>query len=494
MKESESAMNDRNYRSVRYWNGKYKEIPIQAKLALWIMFCNIVQKGISLITVPIFTRIMDTTQYGRVSAYFSWVSIVQIITSFRLGAGVYNKGLSKYKDDQDGYCLSMQYTTSITTLIVFAIFMIFHRQFGNLMDMSIGMQILMFVELFFANSMGFWTVRQQYDFNYRPIVIATLTLAILNPTLGLIFVLNTPGESRGLARIISTVTAQALVGGFFYILNLKKGKFSFKTEYAKFAVKFNLPLIPHYFSEYILNQSDKVMIQKLCSYTDVAFYSVAYNAGMLLTIVTTSVNQALTPWLYQSLDKKNYKKISSTLLSLAICVMAILIIFICLAPEAIYILAGERYASAVYVLPPVAGSIVFLFLYTNFANVEFYYDYNKFTMYISMVGAALNIILNYIFIRIFGYVAAAYTTYVCYFVYCFGHYLFMEYIMKKKCGTHLFDAKKVLGLFAVLTFVILTMSLTYTNQIMRYCIIAAMILILYFFRRKIKELLVIIKK
>ena len=486
-------MRGRQYLSIKYWANKYKGIPIQAKLALWIMFCNIIQKGISLITVPIFTRIMDTTQYGMVSAYFSWVSIVQIITSFRLGAGVYNKGLSKFKEDQDGYCLAMQYTTSIITIVVFAVFMSFHQQFGALMDMTIGMQILMFVELFFANSMGFWTVRQQYDYNYRPIVVATLTFALLNPTLGLIFVLNTPADSRGLARIISTVTAQALVGAFFYIHNLRKGKYRFKTEYAKFAVKFNLPLIPHYFSEYILNQSDKVMIQKLCSYSDVAFYSVAYNAGMLLTIITNSINTAMTPWLYQSLDRKNYKKINSTLLSLAICIMAILIIFICLAPEAIYILAGKKYAEAVYVLPPVAGSIIFLFLYTNFANVEFYFDYNKFTMYISMIGAVLNVVLNYIFIRIFGYVAAAYTTYVCYFVYCFGHFLFMEHIIKKECNDHIFEVKQVLVLFAVLTVVMLGMSFTYANRWLRYGIILMMCIALILNKNRINNIFSTIK-
>ena len=67
-----------------------------------------------------------------------------------------------------------------------------------------------------------------------------------------------------------------IVGLFFYIVNMKQGKFKYKFGYTKFAVLFNIPLIPHYFSEYILNQSDRIMIQKMCSLTDVAFYSVAW--------------------------------------------------------------------------------------------------------------------------------------------------------------------------------------------------------------------------
>lgn len=151
--------------------------------------------------------------------------------------------------------------------------------------------------------MGFWTVKKQYEFKYKQIVAGTLVLTFKS-IIRCLFVLNVPYEQRGTARILSTVLAISLVGLFFYIINMKQGKYKYKFAYTKFAVLFNIPLIPHYFSEYILNQSDRIMIQKMCSLSDVAFYSVAYNAGMLLTIITSSLNQALTPWLYQSLDDK----------------------------------------------------------------------------------------------------------------------------------------------------------------------------------------------
>lgn len=480
--------------SISYLKEKYHQIPIQAKLAFWLMFCTIIQRGISLITVPLFTRVMDTSEYGKVSVYFSWANIASIITTFKLNAGVYNKGLSKYKDDRDGYCLAMQYTTTFFTLILFFVCMIFNKQVCEFTEMSKGLIVLMFVELLFNTSMGFWSVKKQYEYKYKPVVAGTLTLAILNPLLGIIFVLNAPYEQRGTARIISTVLAIVIVGIFFYILNMKQGKFKYNYKYTKFAVLFNIPLIPHYFSEYILNQSDRIMIQKMCSLTDVAFYSVAYNAGMLFTIVTNSINQALTPWLYQGLDKKNYKQINNVLLSLSIIILIPLVIFIALAPEAIYILAGSRYASAVYVIPPVAGSIIFLFLYTSFANVEFYYDYNKFTMYVSLIGAILNVILNFIFIKLFGYVAAGYTTFVCYFVYCVGHYLFMEHIMMKRNGTHLMNGKMLFGLFSILLIIMILMSITYKYIMIRYSIIFALIIGVVVFHKKIINILSVIKK
>lgn len=461
--------------SIKKLQEKYKEIPIQAKLALWITICTLVQKGISVITVPIFTRMMDTVSYGKVSAYFSWLNVLSIIASFRLGAGVYNKGLSKYKDDQEGYCLAMQYTTSIITIFLFLIYIIGHKWINAFTDMNTTITCLMFLQVFFSTSMGFWSVRQQYLFKYKQVACAALVYAILNPILGLIFVFNTPYENRDVARIASIVLAEIIIGLFFYILNIKDGNGKLKKEYGIFAIKFNLPLIPHYFSEYILNQSDRIMIQKLCSYSSVAFYSVAYNAGMLMTILTSSINQAITPWLYQSLDKKEFEKIGKVLMALSVAILIPMLIFIALAPEAVLILAGREYSSAAYVIPPVAGSVVFLFLYTNFANVEFYYDCNNFTMYISMIGAFLNIVLNFIFIKLFGYIAAGYTTFVCYFVYCAGHYLFMEHIIWRKFKKHLIDWKKLFGLFSIMVILMVGMSLLYNSMAIRYGVILVIV-------------------
>lgn len=473
---------------------KYKIIPIQVKLALWLTFCTLVQKGITVLTVPIFTRLMDTADYGRVSAYFSWLNIASIICSFKLNAGVYNKGLSKYKDDQEGYCLAMQYTTSLITIVVYFVYLIFHTSINKFTEMGTFITSLMFLEILFSTSMGFWSVRKQYLFQYKPVVLATLLYAFINPILGLLFVLNTSYEERGTARICSTVLAQVLVGAFFYIVNIKKGKYKFRKEYSYFAIIFNLPLIPHYFSEYILNQSDRIMIQKMCSYTQVAFYSVAYNAGMLMTIITSSLNQVMTPWLYQSLDNEELDQISKVLISLAIIIMLPTIVFIALAPEALYILAGTEYISSVYAIPPVAGSVVFLFLYTNFANIEFYYNYNKFTMYISMAGAVLNVVLNCVFIKIFGYVAAGYTTFACYLVYCVGHYIFVEHIIKKNLGRQLIKGKYLVILFTFLLVIMLLMSVTYKWKLFRYGIIALLLLCVVINYKSIVNVLKIVKR
>lgn len=91
------------------------------------------------------------------------------------------------------------------------------------------------------------------------------------------------------------------------------------------------------------------------------------------------------------------------------------------------------YHTAIWTIPPVAMSVYFMFCYDLFAKFAFYYEKTKLIMCASVIGAVLNIVLNYIFINAFGYVAAGYTTLVCYVIYSVAHYNLMNIICEKYC-------------------------------------------------------------
>ena len=43
---------------------KYRTIPVPAKAAMWFAVCSVVTNCISMLTMPLFTRLMSTDQYG----------------------------------------------------------------------------------------------------------------------------------------------------------------------------------------------------------------------------------------------------------------------------------------------------------------------------------------------------------------------------------------------------------------------------------------------
>ena len=55
---------------------KYKSMPIQIKASLWFLICSFLQRGISAITTPIFTRLLNSSEFGNYNVFNSWMSIV----------------------------------------------------------------------------------------------------------------------------------------------------------------------------------------------------------------------------------------------------------------------------------------------------------------------------------------------------------------------------------------------------------------------------------
>lgn len=452
---------------------KYEQLSLTVKATMWFMLCSIIQKSISIITTPIFTRLMTTEQYGQYTVYNSWLQIFVLITTLRLNYGVFNKGMSKFgKNNRDSYTSSMQFLTTCITSVVLIIYLCFREKINSFTELSTFITLAMFAELYLSPAISFWTLRQRYDFKYRSVVLVTLGISITNAILGLIGVLSS--DNKGIARILSCIMTQVCFGLALYIINIKRSKGRIiDFNYIKFAIIFNLPLIPHYLSTYILDQSDRIMIQKLVGIDQAAIYAVAYSAGIVMKIVTESINSALVPWQYRQLEKKNFNTIRHQLNSIILIIAPVLCAFIALAPEIMKVLAAPEYYEAIYVIPPVTVSVFYVFLFGLLGNIEFFYNANKFTMYLSMVGAFLNIILNFIFIKIFGYIAAAYTTMVCYLVFTVLHYIFVENLMVKNEKSHLFDGRVILGSCFLSVVIAVVFSMLYGHIMIRYIVIAS---------------------
>ena len=133
------------------------------------------------------------------------------------------------------------------------------------------------------------------------------------------------------------------------------------------------------------------------------------------------------------------------------------------------IFGADKYEQAVSVIPPVAASTFFIFLYSIIGVLQFYYEKTQFMMIASGVAAGLNLLLNYIFVPLYGYAAAGYTTLICYILYCIGHHFMSKMIAKKYNNSeNIYDFKGVLIIsIFVITMCILSSFMT-SMLILRY--------------------------
>lgn len=409
---------------------KYRKMSPAVRTSIWFTICNFLQRGTAFITVPVFTRLLTTEEYGVCNVYFAWFEIFLLITSLKIPYEGLNNGLIRHEEDKDGYTSSAAGLIMVMTLSVGIVYLLFHRQINRITGLSSLIMGLMFVQLFFNPPLMLWTNRERFDFHYRWPTVITLISTILNPVIAVLAVLNT--SYRAEARIIASVAVQSFFGLIVLIFLFKKGKLFFKKEYWDFALRFNLPLIFYYISQSILNQSDRIMINYYEGSGNAAIYSVAYSAATIILLLVSAVNGSFNPWMYKKLKAGHLSEVRRTSGLLCLMVAGATLAMSLFAPVLVRIMATSDYSQAIWVIPPVASSVFFVFLYMMFANIEMYYNETKGIPLISIIGSAANLILNAIFIPVYGYVAAGWTTLVCYMLLTLLHYL----LMRKACRKH----------------------------------------------------------
>ena len=470
----------------------YRSMHIAAKAALWFVVCSFLQKGMSIITTPIFTRLMSTEQYGQVTVFNSWVNLLAVVTTLRLDYSVFNKGMSKFKDNRDEFVSTVQTVTTVLTLVCLVIYLMFMPQVNALTDLPTPIMFVLFAELLVNPAISFWTLRRRYDYIYRDVVARTIAMTVLNAVVGIIVV--TQVTERGYGRILSSAAVTLSFGIPIYLYNLRKGHFKFIKEYARYAILFNLPLLAHYLSMYLLDQSDRIMIQKLVGLSAAALYGLTYNFALLLKIFTSSLNSAIVPWMYRKLEHEEFAPVDRIILLSTAFVCAMGVCVSIAAPEIVAVLAGEKYSEAVYVIPPVVMGIAFQFLYTMYANVEFYYDINQATMIISGLSAILNLGLNFILIPIIGYIAAAYTTLLCYIIMSLSHALYMKYAVTKSIGKQPgFKLWRMLIVTMACLICSVCTTMLYPYPIARYCFVFVVLMLMLAKRRDISSIIKMVR-
>ena len=156
-----------------------------------------------------------------------------------------------------------------------------------------------------------------------------------------------------------------------------------------------------------------------------------------------------------------------------------------LAPEVVAILAPGEYSEAMALVPVIAASVFFMFLYSYCSNIEFYFEKTGLAAMASTFAAVANVILNTIFIPIFGYRAAGYTTLTCYVALAVAHYVFSQQVSRVKIGTAVLDGRSIWGLALSFVAISLALPLLYSRPVIRYVVFAFVICVVIVFRTKI---------
>lgn len=410
---------------------KYQSMSLPAKAGIWFVICSFLQKGISAITMPIYTHILSPEEYGEVTSYLAWLDITGIFITFGISSSATARGLVRYEQKKDEFLSSVLGLTTVTTIISFSCIMIINKWVTKWMNLSLAMIITIYVSCLATTTIDLWLQRQRTDYKYQKLVFLTLLMSILRPAICIALIHYFP-KSKVEVRILGDTSIVLVVGIILYVVLMRSGKVFCTPEIWKELIIYALPLIPHYLSQRILSQSDRLMIQRYCGSEAAGIYSLAYSVGMLISMLNSALDSAMAPWIYRKIKEQKFDQVAQLsqkfLLLFGLCVIGATLF----APEMLKIFASKEYVDAIKIIPAISVSSFFIFLYVQFIYFEYYMGKTHYVMISTVISAALNILLNIYAIPKWGYTVAADTTLICYIVYAIGHYLVMEYLCKKE--------------------------------------------------------------
>lgn len=452
------------------------------KSGIWYTLSNFLLNGISFLTTSIFARLLSKEEYGEFSNFVSWISIASIFITLNTSASVLT-AQEDYRGKEKEYTFSLILLSTFLSLISLILGCIFPNKVSDLFGINIKLLIGVLTYIISSSVIEIFQMWQRFKYKYKLSVIMSLSLTIVTNVLSILLVICLK-QNRLNARYIGYILPTIIAGIPIIIYYFIKGK-SFKLSMWIYAIRICLPYIPHKLSLYVLSSSDRIMITQLCGAADNALYSIGASVGMIVTILVVAINSAYAPWLAERMMENNFEKVKKTSLICMIGFSWVALGVMFCTPEVLYIMGGEQYMRALPVIAPIEMGCICQFVYGLYVDVEQFSKKTSGMAVASFLAASINVVLNMLFIPVFGYIAAAYTTLLGYIALLFFHII----IIYKIHMNRYFDTKKIFFLVLVLSGVTIGMNILYQHTMLRYIFLALYIvqsmIIVYKNRRRI---------
>lgn len=402
-------------------------------VAFFNVIGQVVLGTISFLSIPIFTRLLGTENYGQVSIYLTWVQVMTILIGLQTGGTIANSKTHLDEREHQGYCSSILSLSFCSFVIISLIFLIFINPISKLMVLDNKIIFLILIDSFCSYVISFANIN--FTFNkepYKTFLISIVTL-ILNILIS-IFLINMfeKYEYKSLGRILGNAISSILVGSILFFRFIFKGKIIICKRYWKFCLPICLPLIFHGLSQMILSQSDRVMLKYYENESVVGIYSLASTFVNVIYIIYMSLNNSWVPFYYDDMKSNNIESINIKTKNYLLLFSCITIGFIYLSPEVIRFFVSSDFWSGTKIVPILSLGTFFMFLYSFPVNFQFYH---KKTLNISIgtsLAAVFNIFANTFWIPKFSMKGAAYATLLSYVMLFLFHHLVSSFIVKEK--------------------------------------------------------------
>jgi O-antigen/teichoic acid export membrane protein len=370
---------------------------------------NALKSLVPLLMLPILTAYLSISDFGILSLVETTILFITPFILLNINAAINVEYFKVKHTVLKEYVTNALVISFISFVVVFILFVLFKNIFASVLHVNnnLILLIVLFSGLRVISSvvLGLYQTRQEST----KFAVYTLSQTIVDFSLSYLFVVMYKlGYIGRLEGVYASFFLFSIIGIYLLYKMDYLSKITFK--HTKDILNFGVPLIPHAIGGTIMAMSDRYFISYFIGNDEVGFYTIAYQISALMLLVSMSVNQAWSPMLFKLLKEKNLKQIYKFTLYLIFFFSVTAISIYLLQDVLFYIFVDEKF----YIAKEYFAWLLIGFLFQSFyflvTNILFYEKRTKLLASITIIGALLNMILNYYFIHSFGVIGVAYAT------------------------------------------------------------------------------------
>lgn len=416
---------------------------------------------LSFLLVPLYTSeavLANPAEYGKVSVIFSYFVLFNVVLAYGMETAFFrffNKEFDKQK-----VIGTSTISLIISSFLFFCIALLFQNQIAHYIDLDVK-YINLVIWILLLDALVIipfaWLRANEKPMRYAIIKIINV---IINIGLNLFFLLALKDLAQStsifesiyrpnfeisyifIANLVASAVTLLLLSTFY--VNLK---YIFDKQLWKQMMRYAIPVLVAGIAFSINETFDRILLKELLpadvAENDIGMYSACYKLALFMTLFATAYRLGIEPYFFSHAKTKNPQKNYANILEFFVAFGSIILLAVVVFADLLkpLIIRSEAYWEAMWIVPIILLANFCLGIYHNLSVWYKITDRTKYGAYISVVGAIVTLVINFMFIEAYSYKASAIATLIAY-----GTMMLLSYYFGRKYYPIPYNLKKI-GLY-----------------------------------------------
>ncbi len=426
----------------------------------------------SFLLVPLYTDLLPKAAYGKVTIIFAWMIFFNVILAY----GMETTFFRFYNNETDKKAVIETTSVSIfwSTLLFLFPALLLKNYLAELsgIDEQFIIYTIWILVLDALVIVPFSKLRAYQ----KPMVYAVIKIGnvVVNLSLNVFFLIYLPKIAQENPNsFIGSLYTENFEVGYIFVSNIIASlltfivlspnyfhvNWNFDFNLWKRMMRYGLPIMIAGIAFAINEQFDKILLGKLLpaniAEAEVGVYSACYKLGLFMVLYRTAYTLGIEPFFFSHAKNENAPQTYATITKYFVIFGSFILLSVIVFADIFkyFMIRDSSYWEAMKVVPLIILANFFLGIYTNLSVWYKLIDKTYIGAYISIIGAVVTLVLNFLLIPTMSYYGSAIATIAAY-----GTMMGISYFLGNKYYPIPYDIKKITGylglsiLFSIISF------------------------------------------